>query len=87
MSVELLSSFSYALRSMKQIKVTKARQQLGKKVRELRKKLGISQEELGFRANLHRTYIGSIERAEQNVSIDNIHKIAKALKVSPKDLL
>ena len=64
---------------MKQTKVTKARQQLGKKVRELRKKMGISQEELGFRANLHRTYIGSIERAEQNVSIDNIHKIAKAL--------
>lgn len=56
-------------------------------MRELRKKLGILQEELGFRANLHRTYIGSVERAEQNVSIDNIHKIAKALKVSPKDLL
>jgi len=72
---------------MRQIKATRIRQQLGKKVRELRKKLGISQEELGFRANLHRTYIGSIERAEQNVSIDNIHKIAKALKVSPKDLL
>lgn len=72
---------------MKQTKVTKARQQLGKKVRELRKKMGISQEELGFRANLHRTYIGSIERAEQNVSIDNIHKIAKALKVFPKELL
>lgn len=87
MSVELLSSFSYAFRSMKETKVTKARLQLGKKIRELRKKMGISQEELGFRANLHRTYIGSIERGEQNISIDNIHKIAKALKVSPKDLL
>lgn len=63
------------------------RKQLGKKIQELRKKLGISQEELGFRAKLHRTYIGSIERGEQNISIDNIHKIAKALKVSPKDLL
>lgn len=67
--------------------VTPTRRLLGDKIRRLRKKLGISQEELGFRAELHRTYIGAIERSEQNVSIDNIHKIAKALKVSPKDLL
>ena len=66
---------------------TPARKQLGEKIRRLRKKQGISQEELGFRSGVHRTYIGAIERAEQNVSIDNIHKIAKALKVSPKDLL
>ncbi|HRN70522.1 MAG TPA: helix-turn-helix transcriptional regulator [Candidatus Woesebacteria bacterium] len=64
-----------------------ARKQLGLKIRRVRKSLGLSQEELGFRSGLHRTYIGAIERAEQNVSIDNIHKIAKALKVSPKDLL
>ncbi len=50
-------------------------------MRELRQKMNVSQEELGFRASLHRTYIGSIERGEQNVSVDNIHKIAKALKV------
>lgn len=56
-------------------------------MRKIRHKLKISQEELGFRAGLHRTYIGAIERGEQNVSIDNIHKIARALKVSPKDLL
>ena len=69
------------------MKATSARKQLGERIRKLRKKQGISQEELGFRAKLHRTYIGSIERAEQNVSIDNIQKIAKALKVSPQDLL
>lgn len=69
------------------MKATPSRRQLGNKIRKLRMKQGISQEELGFRARLHRTYIGAIERAEQNVSIDNIHKIAKALKVSPKDLL
>jgi len=46
----------------------------------------MSQEELGFAAGLHRTYIGSIERAEQNVSVDNIHKLAKALKVSVNEL-
>lgn len=62
--------------------MTPTRIQFGKKLRILRNKAGLSQEELGFRANLHRTYIGSIERAEQNVSVDNIHKLAKALKVS-----
>jgi transcriptional regulator with XRE-family HTH domain len=69
------------------MKATPARKQLGEKIRKVRKEFGISQEELGFRAGLHRTYIGSIERGEQSVSIDNIHKIAKALKVSAKDLL
>lgn len=69
------------------MKATPTRKQLGKKIRQIRKKQGISQEELGFKSGLHRTYIGAIERAEQNVSIDNLHKIAKALKVPPKDLL
>ena len=69
------------------IKATPTRRKLGEITRRLRKKQGLSQEELGFRSGLHRTYIGSIERAEQNVSIDNIHKIAKALKVSPKELV
>jgi transcriptional regulator with XRE-family HTH domain len=41
----------------------------------------LCQEELGFRAGLHRTYIGSIERGEQNISVDNIHKLARALKI------
>lgn len=66
---------------------TPTRKKLGEKIRRLRKKLGMSQEELGYDAKLHRTYIGSIERGEQNISVDNIHKIAKALKVSPRDLL
>lgn len=68
------------------MEITPTRKQLGKKLKQLRKKAGLSQEELGFRANLHRTYIGSIERAEQNVSVDNIHKLAKALKVSADEL-
>ncbi len=69
------------------MKASPARRKLGEAIRKIRTKQKISQEELGFRAKLHRTYIGAIERAEQNVSIDNIHKIAKALKVSPGDLL
>lgn len=64
------------------MKATQTRKQFGKRLREIRKKMGLSQEELGFRAGIHRTYIGAIERGEQNISVDNIHKLAKALKVS-----
>lgn len=66
--------------------ITPTRKQLAKRIRDLRKEAGMSQEELGFAAGLHRTYIGSIERAEQNVSVDNIHKLAKALKVHVNEL-
>ena len=59
----------------------KVRKTLGNHIRELRRQKGYSQEQLADMAGLHRTYIGSIERGEQNVSIDNISKIAKALKV------
>lgn len=69
------------------VKVSPTRKKLGAKIRKIRKSIGLSQEELGYRAGVHRTYIGAIERAEQNVSIDNIHKIARALKVSPGELL
>lgn len=66
-------------------KKTTTKIKFGNQLREVRKKAGISQEELGFRTGLHRTYIGAIERGEQSVSVDNIHKLAKALKVSPKE--
>ena len=59
----------------------KLRKQFGQKVRDLRKKLGLSQEELGFKAGIHRTYIGAVERGEQNISLDNIGKLAKTLKI------
>jgi transcriptional regulator with XRE-family HTH domain len=65
---------------------TSTRTQFGKRLRDLRKKAGLSQEELGFRAGIHRTYVGAIERGEQNLSIDNVHKLAKALKISPDEL-
>lgn len=58
------------------------RKKFGIRVRELRKALGLSQEDLGFKANIHRTYIGAVERGEQNVSLDNIGRLAKHLKVS-----
>jgi len=54
----------------------------GNKVKTFRKEKGISQEELAFRSDLHRTYIGMIERAEKNVTLKNIEKIANGLEVS-----
>jgi len=59
----------------------------GKRVRKFRQELGWSQEDLAAECDLHRTYIGSVERGERNVSLLNIHKIAEALGVSPKDLV
>lgn len=53
--------------------------QFGKKVREERQKQRLSQEQLAEKAGLHRTYIGMIERAEKNITLENIHKICKAL--------
>ena len=58
----------------------------GDRVREIRKENGLSQEELSFKANLHRTYIGMIERAEKNITLLNIEKIANALDVSINQL-
>jgi len=54
----------------------------GNKVKTFRKDKAISQEELAFRSDLHRTYIGMIERAEKNVTLKNIEKIAKGLGIS-----
>ena len=59
----------------------------GERVRQLRNQQDISQEELAHKANLHRTYIGMIERAEKNITLLNIEKIANALEVSIKDLI
>lgn len=58
---------------------------LGKRVKELRNKLHISQEELADRARLDRTYITGVERGRRNISIVNIEKLAVALNISLKD--
>lgn len=59
----------------------------GERVREIRKEKSLSQEELAHKADLHRTYIGMIERAEKNITLLNIEKIANALEVNIKELL
>ena len=58
----------------------------GKKVREIRVKQNLSQEKLATKAGVHRTYIGMIERAEKNITLENIEKVAKALGLSVKEL-
>ena len=59
----------------------------GNKIKEKRLFNNLSQEELANKAGLHRTYIGMIERAEKNITLININKIAKALGVEIKDLI
>jgi transcriptional regulator with XRE-family HTH domain len=60
---------------------------LSESIREHRSRLGISQEELADLCGLHRTYIGSVERAERNVSLSTLEVLASALNVSVPSLL
>ena len=60
---------------------------LGAEIRRKRLELRLSQEELASLCDLHRTYIGSVERGERNVSLQNIVSIAYALKCKPSQLL
>ncbi len=59
---------------------------VGNRIRDLRKQKGLSQEQLGWEAGLHNTYIGAIERGEKNCSLETLEKIVKALKVEISEL-
>ena len=59
---------------------------LGKRIKGLRRAKEWSQEKLGSMAGIHFTYIGSLERGERNISLENIEKLAKALGVSVRNL-
>lgn len=59
---------------------------LGDRIRERRTELGLTQAELAERCELHRTFIGSVERGERNVSILNLVTIARALRIPLADL-
>jgi len=61
--------------------------EVGLNIRKIREDKGLSQEKLAALADLHRTYIGQIERGEKNIGLKNLEKIAKALNVNIKDLL
>lgn len=62
-------------------------EKFGQKVREERLKQNLSQEELAAKAGVHRTYIGMIERAEKNITLGNMGKIAKALNIKLSELI
>jgi transcriptional regulator with XRE-family HTH domain len=64
-----------------------ARSIFSQRLRQIRQSQGLSQEELADLAGLHRTYVGSVERCERNISIDNMERLAKALNVDITDLL
>jgi transcriptional regulator with XRE-family HTH domain len=53
----------------------------GEKIRELRKEKGYSQEKFAYKIQLHRTYIGAVERGEKNITLKNLEKIAESLDV------
>lgn len=60
---------------------------LGRKIRQEREKLGVSQERLGEIARVHRTYVGMVERGEKNITIYNLRRFAQALGVQVRDLI
>lgn len=59
----------------------------GLKVRMLRFEIGMTQEELEEKAELHPTYVGSVERGKRNIALENIIALSKALSCSPKDFM
>lgn len=65
---------------------TEFTKKLAKRIRELRRSKGLSQEELAHKARLYRTYVGHIENARYSPSAYVIYKIAKALKVKPPEI-
>ena len=65
---------------MKELKI------LGNNIRKKRLQCAFSQEALAYEADVHRTYVGAVERGEKNVSINSLLKIAKALKITLNDL-
>lgn len=79
---------------MKKVKKSKPKERktllqviFGNLVRTRRTNLGLTQEELAEKADMHFTYVSSTERGERNISLANINKLAKALECSMKDLM
>lgn len=71
---------------MDEAKLKKIRKVFGERIRTLRKAKGFSQEDFAYECDLHRTYMGDVERGERNISIDNIAKIASSLGLTIGEL-
>lgn len=67
--------------------IPESRQIFARNLKEMRVKQRLSQEKLADMAGLHRTYVGSVERGERNISIDNMERLASALNITIQDLL
>ncbi|WP_281859578.1 helix-turn-helix domain-containing protein [Litoreibacter halocynthiae] len=63
------------------------RERVALNIRKIRKSNGLSQEKLADLCGLHRTYVGSVERSERNITIENLDRIAHALGVDARDLI
>ena len=74
-----------SIAAMPSIPAKEVQERFGARMRALRHQMGLSQEELAYNCDLDRTYVGSVERGERNISLVNIHLIATALGVSPKE--
>ncbi|KAB2668041.1 helix-turn-helix transcriptional regulator [Ochrobactrum sp. LMG 5442] len=72
---------------MKRERPSPLRQTLARNIRAQRERLGISQDELAFRADMHRTNVSAIERGLRNVSLDNLYFLATALETEPHLLI
>jgi transcriptional regulator with XRE-family HTH domain len=68
-------------------KTTHSRRLLASNLRRIREDLGLSQEAFAEKLGFHRTYVSSVERCQRNVSIDNVDKMAKALRIRVAELL
>ena len=61
--------------------------QFGARLKSIRRQKGFSQEALALACDLDRSYVGGVERGERNISLINIHKIARALGIPPRELM
>lgn len=62
-------------------------QRLGRNIRRIRQERGLSQEAFADELELHRTYVGGVERGERNLTLRTVERVAQVLRVDPLDLL